>query len=273
MDELEQKQGDSNVTEQIDSQNQENLITTAENTKRNKKYRFVDSSIFAVLSVFGIFFMSFLLVFQVWLTPIRVVGTSMQPNFNTSVISETDEEHYDIVYYTKQDSYSTDDVVIVANTDNKYVYSTTSEINFIIKRVIALPGQTVRFYKTDESTSTDIYYEIRVFDENGNDTSYEDTFIKESMHFSSIEILEYSRAFETFSNIFFNALSLDSGVFAEYTVPEGEYFVMGDNRNISEDSRFFGTVEFDDIAGCVKLHIPYGQTVWQAIWRKITYSI
>lgn len=37
--------------------------------------------------------------------------------------------------------------------------------------------------------------------------------------------------------------------FSEFTVPEGEYFLMGDNRNLSKDSRIIGTAKRENIIG------------------------
>lgn len=91
------------------------------------------------------------------------------------------------------------------------VFNAVNSDSMLIKRVIGLPGDTVTF------TETQVYINGVLIDE---------PYIRE----------ECERA---------------KCPNREYEIPQGEYFVMGDNRNHSTDSRSFGTVPIENIVGRV----------------------
>ncbi len=88
---------------------------------------------------------------------------------------------------------------------------------FFVKRIIGLPGETVNI----------INGIVYVTDKNGNTEKLRDDFVTNEV---------------------------PVGDYGPFTVPEGSYFCLGDNRNHSEDSRFWKNkyVDEDLIIGKVK---------------------
>ncbi len=273
----ETKTTETNSLNPIDAKTQETEFLTPEiEVKPEKKGLYTESLAFKFMLVFGVVFMGFVFVFQILLTPIMVVGASMQPTMNISITSDHDDSHCDIVYYKSKDNYFHDDIVIVANTDYKYIKKTEKQdVKSMIKRIIACPGDIVTFYFTHQEPELlpkKYYYDIIVKNRDGKTVELDESYLTNEMFYDRESMVTYINGYAHFEQIFQNIQDInipDEERRYSFTVPENSYFVMGDNRNVSEDSRFFGCVNINDISGSVRFTIPYGKTIFEAIWLKL----
>ncbi|MBF7094443.1 signal peptidase I [Streptococcus sp. HF-1907] len=175
----------------------------------------------AFLLIMILFFGSRLLLWQ----PVKVDGHSMDPTL-------ADKERLLVISHTKIDRF---DIVVANETENGVKKQ-------IVKRVIGLPGDTIS-YKDDVLTvngkTVDEPYLV----------TYQKLFKKDKLQstysYNSLfqELAESSSAFTT-----------DSSGSSSFTVkvPKGQYFLLGDDRIVSRDSREVGTFEKSTIVGEVK---------------------
>ena len=126
-------------------------------------------------------------------------------------------------------------------------------INYI-KRVIGLPGDTV-VYERHRLTINGEKVDLT----QSEDASWNAPLFVEDLDGRVHEILVTNPEFSTRDNT--------------YLVPEGHYFVMGDNRDRSKDSRFIGAIPEEFLVGeavRIWMHfVPWNMPDWERIGRKI----
>lgn len=204
--------------------------------------------------IFGVCFVSCMFVFQVLFTQIEVIGYSMLPTINQSATGNDGDKKTDFVYYMQTNNYKREDIVIIKE-------GKTPSNAKLIKRIIAVPGDSISFVKTGGSPSNGRYtYEIYL----NNNKLVEDYIYEQDLELYST--IEPSTHFDYYTALM-NAFKNDQ-IFVE-TLEENEYFVMGDNRNNSTDSRYFGPVKKSDFIGKVVLHVEYGETLFNAIFKSL----
>lgn len=175
------------------------------------------------------FFLLFLTVFLlsrwfIWF-PVTVEGHSMDPTLANKekliVIKTADINRFDMVVANE-----------VENGAKKQ----------IVKRVIGLPGDTIT-YKNDK------------FFVNGKETK--ETYLADYQQRYQKDKLQKTYAY----NSYFQSLAQASNAFTQDTsgntnftvkVPQGHYYLLGDDRIVSKDSRSVGTFKKETIVGEVK---------------------
>lgn len=170
------------------------------------------------------------------ITPIS--GSSMNPTI-------IDGESVLVSYLDKVDQF---DVVVIKVTkeDNFNV----NEDSYYIKRVIGMPGQTVEW---DWKTST-----LKIDGKIVNEYYFPDGYLTSSRNKEIQEQeykVDYYNELQSFSGLF--KYKENGNILYDEKIPEGYYFVMGDNRTIngSTDSRQIGLIPEKNIVGVAKYHV------------------
>lgn len=227
--------------------------------KLNKKYK--DKYVFwdKVTMLFVSFIITFILALSAFFIVFYqsdVIGPSMQPTYNVlapdsdnenAIISSPYRDHIIVSRFRKPKN---GEVAIVELTSQT-----------IIKRVLASGGQTLLLKKNIE----DDYYSFYV-----DGTKLEEDYIKDPSAMNE----RYMRNFASSagSGIYKN-VTLRKDEFGhdmiEIVIPQGYYYVAGDNRANSYDSKDLGLIESSKIRGTVVLHYAYNDSLIGVAFRSV----
>lgn len=136
-----------------------------------------------------------------------------------------------------------------------FTYPETPQITYV-KRVVALPGDRIQIIHGRLSIN-DVTLEYHRLDGQEQDNPNPQLF----------DIFEEKSEDQT-RRVIFQKQS-DEKNFGPLVVPPGEVFLLGDNRDASDDSRYWGTVPISHVAG--KVVLIWLSLDWQKKWGADRY--
>ena len=158
--------------------------------------------------------------------PVRVDGKSMYPTLKDGEFGFTN------VGGVLLNGVERGDIVVVTMEEN-------GQKTHWVKRVIGLPGETV------SCVNDVIYINGKVLDETKYiDPDYRQSFVDEYHFFNKVENSDLGDNKRNYNPDFKYKIAID---FTETKLGDDEYFVMGDNRPFSKDSRYVGPVKKSQI--------------------------
>jgi len=128
------------------------------------------------------------------------------------------------------------DLVVFVNPQNR-------RVNFV-KRVVALAGDTVEIKDNDLYINGQKLVRTRI-----DDSMLSEIKVEPSGRILKGNVYEETNNGAKYKICFTSGVGLESADFAGATVPQYHCFVLGDNRNSSEDSRHYGSVPLATIKG------------------------
>lgn len=171
---------------------------------------------------FILFMTAMLLAWLFIFINVKVDGHSMDPTL----------AHGDRLFVLKVTPIDRFDIVVAQEEEN-------GEVKRIVKRVVGMPGDKLEFSNDTLKINGELVEEPYLADYLAQ---FKVDKLQETYAYNSLfqELAKASPSFTT---------DAERNPFFTVEVPEGEYFLIGDDRIVSKDSRQVGTFEREDIIG------------------------
>ncbi len=238
-------------------------VQLGEVNKYYKQKKSISIIIIDILLLLYLLCMFVYLIFSIVFIRAQVIGVSMQPLFNPNLEVLANPKDYensiyqDVAFANRFDKGTNGDIILLEILED---LNDPESKNIVIKRIIATGGQRVTLKQEDDGFY--YYYVSNSISELGNKLHEDYVSDKNKI---KVQNDEY---FNKFSECAPSYLT-DDGLGRYIIVPEGQVFVLGDNRVISKDSHIFGPVKVEQILGKVSFYYSYNENFFSFVWKKI----